>query len=81
MAKAAGNKVVIGHMTACDDKIRRWTTTQQPTNKRWRGGGGGSGGSGGGSSGQRDIDGILAAAWLRRGGGLAVGHSATAAAW
>ncbi len=29
--KAAG---VDGRMTACDDEIGRWTTTQQPTNER-----------------------------------------------
>ena len=45
-AKAAGNASVDGRMTACDDKIGRWTTTQQPTNNRQRGGGGGSGGGG-----------------------------------
>ena len=33
-AKAAGNESVDGRMTACDDKIGRRTTTQQPTNKR-----------------------------------------------
>ncbi len=38
--KAAGNESVDGHMMAYDDKIRRRTTTQQPTNERWRGGGG-----------------------------------------
>jgi hypothetical protein len=31
LAKAAGNESVDGHMTACDDEIGRWTTTQQPT--------------------------------------------------
>jgi hypothetical protein len=37
-AKAAGNESVDGRMTACDDEIGRWTTLQQPTNKRrqWR---------------------------------------------
>ena len=38
-AKAAGNESVDGRMTACDDKIGQWTTTQQPTNerrRRWR---------------------------------------------
>ncbi len=45
-AKAAGNESVDGRMTACDDKIRRQTTMQQPTNERQRGGGGsGIGGS------------------------------------
>ena len=33
-AKAAGNESVDGCMTACDDKIGRRTTTQQPTNER-----------------------------------------------
>jgi hypothetical protein len=33
-AKAAGNDSVDGRMTACDDKIGRQTTTQQPTNER-----------------------------------------------
>jgi hypothetical protein len=33
-AKAAGNESVDGRMTACDDKIGRRTTTQQPTNER-----------------------------------------------
>jgi hypothetical protein len=39
LAKAAGNESVDGHMTACNDEIGRWTTTQQPTNewrRRWR---------------------------------------------
>jgi hypothetical protein len=33
-AKAAGNESVDGRMTACDDKIGRRATTQQPTNER-----------------------------------------------
>ena len=33
-AKAAGKESVDGRMTACDDEIGRWTTTQQPTNER-----------------------------------------------
>jgi hypothetical protein len=33
-AKAAGNELIDGRMTACDDKIGRRTTTQQPTNER-----------------------------------------------
>ena len=33
-AKAAGNESVDGRMMACDDKIGRRTTTQQPTNER-----------------------------------------------
>jgi hypothetical protein len=37
-AKATGNESVDGRMMACDDKIGRRTTTQQPTNARWRGG-------------------------------------------
>jgi hypothetical protein len=37
-AKAAGNERVDGRMMACDDEIGRRTTTQQPTNERWRGG-------------------------------------------
>jgi hypothetical protein len=41
--KAAGNESVDGRMTACDDEIGRRTTTQQPTNERWRDGGGGGG--------------------------------------
>ncbi len=32
-AKAAGNESVDGHMTACDDEIRRRTTMHQPTNR------------------------------------------------
>jgi hypothetical protein len=40
-AKAAVNESVDGRMTACDDEIGRWTTTQQPTNERRNGGGGG----------------------------------------
>jgi hypothetical protein len=43
-AKAAGNKSVDGHMTACDDEIGRWKTMQQPANERRRGGGGSGGG-------------------------------------
>jgi hypothetical protein len=38
LAKAAGNVSVDGPMMACDDKIGRRTTTQQPTNERRRGG-------------------------------------------
>jgi hypothetical protein len=34
-AKAAGNVSVDARMTACDDKIGRRTTMQQPTNE-WR---------------------------------------------
>ena len=33
-AKPAANDSVDGRMTACDDKIGRWTTKQQPTNER-----------------------------------------------
>ncbi len=36
--KAPGNESVDGRMTACDDGSGRQTTTQQPTNERWRGG-------------------------------------------
>jgi hypothetical protein len=36
--KAPGNESVDGRMMACDDKSGRQTTTQQPTNERWRGG-------------------------------------------
>jgi len=43
-AKAASNESVDGRMMACDEKIGRQTTTQQPTNERWRGGGGSGGG-------------------------------------
>ena len=37
-AKVASNESVDGRMTACDDEIGWRTTTQQPTNARWRGG-------------------------------------------
>ncbi len=53
-----GNESVDCCMTACDDEIGRWTTTQQPTNKRWRGG------SGIGSS-------ATAQRWWQFGGGMA----------
>jgi hypothetical protein len=43
-AKAAGNESVDGCMMACDDEIGRWTTLQQPTNKRQRDGGDSNGG-------------------------------------
>jgi hypothetical protein len=33
----AGNESVDGRMTACNDKIGRQTTMQQPTNERWNG--------------------------------------------
>jgi hypothetical protein len=66
------NESVDGCMMACNDKIGRRTTTQQPTNE-WRSG---SSGSGGGGS--------FAVARRRRqrggGGSAAAAHSATAAA-
>jgi hypothetical protein len=83
----AGNESVDGRMTACDDKIVRRTTTQQPTDKCWSGGG--SSGSGSGSGSGRGGGGSLVAARRRqqrgsgaqRNGSAAAAHSATAAAW
>jgi hypothetical protein len=68
--KAAGSKSIDGRMTACDDEIGRRTTTQQPTNERWRGGSATargrrqlSGGEAVAAARQRDVGGSLAVAW------------------
>jgi hypothetical protein len=88
-AKVAGNESVDGRMTACDDKIGRRTTTQQPTNKRsaqgWRQLGDGAAaaeaprqqrGSCGGSV-KADVGGSLAAARCWR----QLNSATSAAAW